>query len=236
MVLRFWQEIRLNNETIHQERLKFYEQRKEMEAQQNKLLHILHSLEDEAFILKVPGKFPEAFTQTIAELQRRKQVNIATEKVCYLLQRYLKSERETREQFNLRFGDFLPVSIQYDLQTQPIEVLLNGHELAASSKINLIEKVEVGKEQILLRLKDILRRIFKDVKLNFDELTRSDLTDKKHIKALQDLQASHRKELDDLKRQFALQESQATSKHRSEIESRATLEQRKQAEIDALKA
>lgn len=85
LIVRYWQEIKLNNETIHQERLKFFERKKDLESMQGKLVKILNNLEEEAYILEVPSKFPEAFTKTIEELKRRKAVNLATEKVCYYL-------------------------------------------------------------------------------------------------------------------------------------------------------
>ena len=59
----------------------------------------------------MPGKFPEAYRETIDELQRRKAHNIATEKVCYLLERVMKSESKTRDAFNSKYGDYLPISI-----------------------------------------------------------------------------------------------------------------------------
>ena len=36
--------------------------------------------------------------------------------MCTVFQRTLKSERKTRDQFNKKYGDYLPMSIQGDLQ------------------------------------------------------------------------------------------------------------------------
>jgi hypothetical protein len=80
-------------------------------AKQNKLTKQLSKLQEDSFIFSVPGKFPEAYRKTIDELQRRKVFNIATKKLCYLLQRVMKSESKTRESFNSKYGDYLPISI-----------------------------------------------------------------------------------------------------------------------------
>jgi len=71
----------------------------------------LNKLEEDCFIFTVPGKFPEAYRKTIDELQRRKSYNVAAHKVCYLLQRAIKSERKSRDGFNCKYGDYLPKNI-----------------------------------------------------------------------------------------------------------------------------
>jgi hypothetical protein len=74
-------------------------------------MRVTQKLDEDSYIFTIPGKFPEAYHKTISELQRRKAYNIAIEKACTLLQRVVKSERKSRDDFNAKYGDYLPVSI-----------------------------------------------------------------------------------------------------------------------------
>jgi len=124
-ILRAWSDINGICNTIYAQRKQFFEDRKKFDNKQNKLVKVMNKLEEDAYIFTVPGKFPEAYRKTIDELQRRKSYNIAAEKVCYLFQKVMKSERKQRDNFNGKYGDYLPVSIQEDLQLQPIDILFN---------------------------------------------------------------------------------------------------------------
>ena len=117
-------------------------------AKQNKITRQLQKIEEESFIFSVPGKFPEAYRKTIDELQRRKIFNIATKKLCYLLQRVLKSESKTRSSFNSKYGDYLPISIQGNLWAEPIEILLNHEEVAVSENYEFIDKIDTKNEDV----------------------------------------------------------------------------------------
>lgn len=93
---------------------------------------MLNKLHEDSYIFGVPGKFPEAYGQTIEELERRKVSNIATERICYNLQKLLKQERKSRDLFNEKYGDYLPLSIQCDLSVKPIDILFNQEESETS--------------------------------------------------------------------------------------------------------
>jgi len=64
-------------------------------------------------------------------------------KVCSLLQKGMSSELETREQFNRQYGDYLPISIQNDLEKQPMEILFNEQQASESINYKLVESLEI---------------------------------------------------------------------------------------------
>ena len=104
---------------------------------------MLNNFLDDCFVFTIPGKFPEAYYKTIDELLRRKAQNQAIKEVCKLFQSCIKSERKLREQFNKKYGEYLPVSIQGDLAKQPFDILFCQEECLTAANYQFIDKVEV---------------------------------------------------------------------------------------------
>ena len=131
---------------------------------------LLNKLNDDCFIFTIPGKFPEAYHETIDELTRRKAYNIALERLCTIFKRALKAERKAREGFNRKYGEYLPISIQGDLQQQTIDIIFSNQEVALSKEYNFIDQIEISKDLIVEKFVDIFNKLFSDIKVNFKEL------------------------------------------------------------------
>ena len=70
--------------------------------------------------LSIPGKVPEAYMKTIDEMQRRKAFSIALERMYMSIQRVVKTERKHRNEFNTKYGDYLPFTTAKELNIMPI--------------------------------------------------------------------------------------------------------------------
>ena len=68
----------------------------------------MKKLDDDVFIFSIPGKFPEAYYNTISELQRRKVYNKALATLCDMMHNVTRAERKTRNAFNGKYGNYLP--------------------------------------------------------------------------------------------------------------------------------
>lgn len=158
-----WERIDEIQGLIMDQRNQFYQERLKFQDKQDNLTRLCTKLEEDTYIFTIPGKFPEAYRKTIYELQRRKAYNCAVEKLCYHLEKIIKKERSTRDNFNLKYGDYLPKSIQSDLQLQPTQILFSTEDSIVSSGYQFIEKVEIKKEDIIEKLQDIISKVFKHI-------------------------------------------------------------------------
>jgi hypothetical protein len=74
----------------------------------------------------------------------------------------MRSESKTREQFNRKYGDYLPISIQGNLWAEPIEILVNHEEVEVSQAYEFIDKIDTKKEAVAAKFQEILLMVFKD--------------------------------------------------------------------------
>ena len=109
-----------NCKQIYALRLAFFEERKRHEDKLEKHLKRIRQLDDESFFLDIPSKLPEAYRQSLAEFQRRMAFGVAVEKICTQLQKVVRQEFKEREDFNLKFGPYLPAATKPDLLKMPI--------------------------------------------------------------------------------------------------------------------
>ena len=133
-------------------------------------MHKMKQLDKESIFLSVPGKVPEAYTKTIEEMQRRKAFSIALERMYMSIQRVVKTERKIRNEFNGKFGDYLPFTTATELNIMPIQIIFCQAESETSQKYQFINKIEIEKQEILTKLKEICSKVFKDIPFSFPEL------------------------------------------------------------------
>ena len=80
----------------------------------------MKNLDQESFFFDFPGKVPEAYQKALSEFERRKAFEIAVSQVIAQIQKVVTQETIQREEFNGKYGAFLPDSISHDLVKQPI--------------------------------------------------------------------------------------------------------------------
>ena len=93
-IMNSWAEVKNDFDTIHAQRKEQFEKRGKFDAKEANLRELMQRLDTDSYIMTVPGKLPESYQKTIEELERRKSLNLAIEKVCLLLQRAIRSERK----------------------------------------------------------------------------------------------------------------------------------------------
>jgi len=62
------------------------------------------------------------------------------------------------------------VSIQADLQVNPVDVLYCQQESLVAQDYQFIEKIDIPKAKIAEKLDEIVQKIFQDIKVNYKEL------------------------------------------------------------------
>jgi len=111
-------------------------------------------------------------------MRRRKASNISAAKVCKLFQKWIAVESDTRRNFNIKYGDFLPTSLQDDIERPFVEILFSEGHTANNSNFELTRQVDITDQMVYDSMEDILRQVFKDLQANwktlFSELSASE--------------------------------------------------------------
>lgn len=79
------------------------------------------------------------------------------------IQKVVTQETIQREEFNGKYGAFLPDSISHDLVKQPIQLLYCKQESCINQNFPFIDRIEIKKQEIKGALHKISSKVFKNI-------------------------------------------------------------------------